>query len=141
MNESKEGQSQTDEVEVLRAAAQLVAAFGEHRVADYFGCFDESATFIFHNVSQPLRSRADYERLWLDWERHLDFRVLECRSSNEALDVHGDVAVFTHDVRTRTSTLEGEETLVERETIIFRRVPDSGWLAVHEHLSTMPDGE
>ena len=29
----------------------------------------------------------------------------------------------------------GEETLHERETIVFAREEDGRWLAVHEHLS------
>jgi ketosteroid isomerase-like protein len=126
------------EPEVLQAAADLVAAFGDHRVADYFACFDEAATFVFHNVLRPLRSRADYQRLWAEWERSLAFRVLDCRSTNQAVQVLDDVAVFTHDVRTTTRTSEGEETLLERETIVFRRTPGGTWLAVHEHLSPMP---
>jgi ketosteroid isomerase-like protein len=131
----------TIEAEVLRAAAHLVEAFGEHRVADYFACFDESATFVFHNVRRRLRSRADYQQLWAEWERDLDFRILDCRSTNQAVNALGDVAVLTHDVRTTTSTSDGEETLLERETIVFRRTPGSAWLAVHEHLSPMPGGE
>lgn len=129
----------TREAEVLRAAADLVAAFGEHRTADYFACFDESATFVFHNVARRLGSRAEYERLWAGWERELGFRVLDCRSSDQAVDVLGDVAVFTHDVRTTTRTSDGEETLLERETIVFRRAPGGRWVAVHEHLSPMPE--
>lgn len=128
----------TAEVELLGAAAELVAAFGDHRVRDYFACFDASATFVFHHVRRPLRSRADYERLWAEWEDRLDFRVLECQSSGQKVNLYGDVGVFTHDVRTTTSTSEGEETLLERETIVFRRTPDHRWLAVHEHLSPMP---
>jgi len=131
----------TADVEVLQAAANLVAAFGDHRVQDYFASFHESATFVFHNVRRPLRSRAEYEQLWADWECQLDFRVLECRSSNQAVDRYGDISVFTHDVRTRTSTFEGEETLLERETIVFRRASDNRWLAVHEHLSPMPSAK
>lgn len=47
----------------------------------------------------------------------------------------GDAAVFTHDVRTRVRMPAGEETLHERETIVFAREEDGRWLAVHEHLS------
>ena len=129
----------TPEAEVLRAAADLVAAFGEHRVADYFACFDERATFVFHDVALPLRSRAEYERLWAQWEHDLGFRVLDCRSTGQDVQVLGDVAVFTHDVRTITRTADVEETLLERETIVFRRTPDGRWVAVHEHLSPMPE--
>ncbi len=130
----------TAEREVLRAAADLVAAFGDHRVADYFACFEESATYLFHNVALPLRSRAEYERLWAQWERDLGFRVLGCRSTGQAVQLLGDVVVFTHDVRTTTRTTDGEETLRERETIVFRRTHEGAWRAVHEHLSPMPEG-
>lgn len=136
-----QGEQQEASAEVLRAAADLVAAFGGHRVAEYFACFDEAATFVFHNVHQRLRSRADYERLWAEWERDLGFRVLDCRSTDQAVNVLGDVAVFTHDVRTTTRTTDGEETLLERETIVFRRSADGRWLAVHEHLSPMPEDD
>lgn len=47
----------------------------------------------------------------------------------------GETAVFTHDVETRVSTRDGEETLRERETIVFARQADGDRLAVHEHLS------
>lgn len=134
------GRPTASEGEVLRAAADLVAAFGGHRTQDYFACFDERATFVFHNVALPLRSRAEYERLWAQWEHDLGFRVLGCRSTGQAVQLLGDVAVLTHDVRTTTRTSDGEETLLERETIVFRRHPDGRWVAVHEHLSPMPEG-
>lgn len=138
---TRPGEQQQATAEVLRAAADLVAAFGEHRVVDYFACFDEAATFVFHNVHQRLHSRADYERLWAEWERDLGFRVLDCRSTDQAVNLHGNVAVFTHDVRTTTRTTDGGETLLERETIVFRRSAEGRWLAVHEHLSPMPEGD
>ena len=74
-------------------------------------------------------------------ERDFEFRVLDCRSTNQAVDLYGDVAVFTHDVCTTTSTSEAEETLLERETIIFRRVADGRWVGVHEHLSPQPEAD
>ena len=44
--------------------------------------------------------------------------------------------MFTHRVATRVrlATDEPEESLDERETIVFTREAD-GWRAVHEHLS------
>jgi SnoaL-like domain len=42
--------------------------------------------------------------------------------------------VFTHRVATRARFGDREETLDERETIVFLR-DRGGWLAVHEHLS------
>ena len=128
-----------DEAAVRRAATELVAAFGEHRVDDYFACFAESATFVFHNVRQPLRSRAEYRELWRGWERDHGFRIRDCRSGNAMVTLLGDAAVYTHDVLTTVETSKGEETLLERETIVFARHDDDRWLAVHEHLS--PDLE
>nr|MDQ2698596.1 hypothetical protein [Actinomycetota bacterium] len=65
-------------------------------------------------------------------------------------------AVFSHSVATTVETGEGTDSYRERETIVFRveessadfRVDDSGTatdaaaprlIAVHEHLSPMPD--
>ena len=48
-----------------------------------------------------------------------------------------DVAILTHLVRTEISTKKGDETLRERETIVFHR-RDGRWIAVHEHLSPQP---
>ena len=127
-----------DEAAVRRAAAELVAAFGEHRVDDYFDHFADSATFVFHHVPRVLHSRAEYRELWHRWERDDDFRVRDCESTDAVVTVLGDVAVYTHDVRTTVSTSEGEDTLRERETIVFTRSGD-GWLAVHEHLSPHPE--
>ncbi len=119
--------------EVTAAAAALVAGFGAHRTRDYFAGFDPDATFVFHTHTERLESRAAYEALWAEWEA-TGFRVEGCTSYDGRVDLLDDeVAVFTHRVRTR---LAGEpEPLEERETIVFRRGADGGWLAVHEHLS------
>ncbi len=118
------------------AAQTLVAAFAAHDTEAYFAAFAEDASFVFHNVPGWVTSRAQYRALWQEWEAE-GFAVLGCRS----LDGHttlltDDVAVFTHRVRTR---LAGESAeLRERETIVLRRDPVGGWLAVHEHLSPDP---
>ena len=44
-----------DESAVLAAAARLVQAFASGAVADYFGCFDPHASFVFH--TSPAASR------------------------------------------------------------------------------------
>ncbi|HEX9706745.1 MAG TPA: nuclear transport factor 2 family protein, partial [Steroidobacteraceae bacterium] len=54
------------------------------------------------------------------------------------MQLHGDTAVFTHSVRTGISTNQGESTLLERETIIFHH-RNGRWVAVHEHLSPLPE--
>ena len=123
--------------EILAAARKLVEAFGAHDTAAYFGSFAADATFVFHTTAQPLRSRADYEKLWYGWEQ-AGFRVLSCESSDQHVQVLGDVAVFTHRVRTVVLSDGAEETSHERETIVFRREDDGRWLAVHEHLSGAP---
>lgn len=125
--------SETDASSALRAAADLVAAFGSHDTRRYFDAFAPEATFLFHAEPALVPNRAAYEAMWADWERD-GFRVLSCRSVEPRVDlVTDDVAVFTHGVRTRLAGVEDEQR--ERETIIFRRGPEGRWLGVHEHLS------
>jgi ketosteroid isomerase-like protein len=124
------------ETEVLAAATALVDAFGRHDVAAYFAAFGPDATFVFHTHPQPLRSREDYERLWRTWEDD-GFRVLGCESTDQHVQLFGEVAVFTHRVATHVRFGDQEEHLDERETIVFSRGA-AGWTAVHEHLSPVP---
>jgi ketosteroid isomerase-like protein len=123
--------------EVLAAAASLVDAFGRHDVDGYFAAFAPGRHFVFHSHPEPLGSRAAYEALWRSWEQD-GFRVLSCASSGQHVQDLGDVAVFTHRVATRVRSGDVEERLDERETIVFARDGDR-WLAVHEHLSPVPD--
>lgn len=122
------------ERQVLESADRLVGAFGDGRVDDYFACFHPEATFVFYTAERRLESAAQWRELWEILEREEGFRVLWCRSGGRRVQVLGDVAIFTHDVETRARTRSGEETLHERETIVFARGGD-GWVAVHEHLS------
>ena len=46
--------------------------------------------------------------------------------------------MFTHRVATRVRFGSEEESLDERETIVFARTDGAGWCAVHEHLSPVP---
>jgi ketosteroid isomerase-like protein len=121
--------------QVLEAADGLVTAFGEGRVDDYFAYFHPEATFIFYTTDRRLESTAEWRLMWDRLVREDDFRVLECFSRERRVQDLGDSAVFTHDVETLISTRSGEETLHERETIVFARQEDGSWLAVHEHLS------
>ena len=121
--------------QVLEAANQLVTAFGEGRVDDYFACFHPEATFIFYTTDHRLESTAEWRLMWDRLVREDDLRVLECFSRERRVQDLGDSAVFTHDVETLISTSSGKETLHERETIIFTRQEVGSWLAVHEHLS------
>ena len=127
--------------EVLDAAAALVTAFGKHDTDAYFGSFAPDATFLFHSAEELLHSRAEYERLWSTWELQAQFRVVACTSTEQhvqLLDESAGIGVFTHRVHTVVRSVEGEEALHERETIVFQRNPDGRWLAVHEHLSPAP---
>lgn len=121
--------------EVRKAADALVSAFGEGRLDDYFAAFAPEATFIFHATPERLTSTADYRALWNRWVAEDDFRVLACTSTDQLVQLLGDTAVFSHQVETTVSTTAGEETVHERETIVFRREESGRWLAVHEHLS------
>ncbi|MGN6300778.1 MAG: YybH family protein [Angustibacter sp.] len=124
--------------EVLVAAASLVEAFGRHDTEAYFGAFAPDATFLFYTHPEPLRSREAYRELWRTWEAD-GFRVLSCASSDQHVhELAENVAAFTHRVHTTVRTGEDEESLDERETIVFRREDDGRWLAVHEHLSPTP---
>lgn len=117
----------------MRAAVEVIVAFGAHDTATYFDGFAPDATFMFHNEPALLASRAAYEAEWAAWEKD-GFRVLSCTSLDPRLDlVTPDVAVFTHRVRTRLAGVD--EVQRERETIVLRRQADGRWLGVHEHLS------
>jgi len=125
--------------EVRQAVAELVAAFGAGRLADYFGCFAPEATFLFHTTPVRLMSVDEYRRLWARWVAEDGFRIVSCRTFDTNVQLFGDIAVVTHSVDTRISTNEGEEAVHERETIVMARGADGRWLGVHEHLSPRPE--
>jgi ketosteroid isomerase-like protein len=125
--------STTDDV--LAAASTLVDAFARGDLEAYFGCFEPGASFLFHTTDRPLLSTEAYREEWARWVRDDGLRILSARSSGQHVQDLGDVAVFLHEVETVVSTTGGEETIAERETIVFRRQPDGSWKAVHEHLS------
>ena len=132
--------------EVLKAAADLVAAFARNDRAAYFGAFTADASFVFYTLPQPLLSRDAYQALWDSWRQEEGFEVLSCTSSNAVVSLQGNVAIFMHDVATELR-MNGEQFFSqERETIVFKRQGDRTqqkeglWLACHEHLSAMPEG-
>jgi ketosteroid isomerase-like protein len=124
------------EDDVLAAADALVAAFAATDTAAYFDCFTPDATFVFHPEPARLDNRAAYQALWADWLA-AGWRVVSCTSTDRLVQLYGDVAVFSHAVRTTTSEGGVESTTDERETIVFTRVGER-LLAVHEHLSPVP---
>ena len=126
--------------EVMRAADAIVTAYGTHDTQAYFAAFHPEATFVFHTSPERLGSREEFATEWERWEREDGFHVLSCRSSDQHVQVWGEVAVFTHTIDGAVRTLDGDETSTERETIVFVREQDGRWLAVHEHLSPVPVG-
>lgn len=127
----------TAEEGARQAVEALVDAFGAHDSERYFAAFAPNARFIFYNVPRVLASRAEYEQLWRSWEAD-GFHVLSCVSSDSVLQMLGDrAAVFTHSVTTQLA--DAKQKLHERETIVLHRGPDDRWLAVHEHLSPLPE--
>ncbi len=128
------------DTEVRSAVAELVAAFGEGRLDDYFGCFASDATFVFYTTPTRLISVDEYRQLWARWVEEEGFRVVTCRTADTNVQLFGDLAVVTHSVETLVSMNGGEDTLHERETIVMARGADGRWLGVHEHLSPKPEG-
>jgi kynurenine formamidase/ketosteroid isomerase-like protein len=125
--------------EVQEAADRLVAAFAATDTEAYFAAFSPEATFIFHPEAQRLGSRSAYRTLWDSWLAG-GWRVLECRSSEQDIQLLGAAAVFSHRVATTVQVDQegGRETSDERETIVFARTLDGGIVCVHEHLSACP---
>jgi ketosteroid isomerase-like protein len=130
---------QTQDREAVRAAADyLIERFGAFDRDAYFACFAPEATFMFHTTDRLLGSCAEYQDEWSAW---IDsgFSVLACTSHDQRIDFPtDDVAVFTHRVLTTVRDASGDQDLVERESIVFRREPNGTWLGVHEHLSPHP---
>lgn len=124
--------------QILSAASQLVTAFGQHDTKAYFAAFSPDASFVFHTHDGALNSRAEYETLWASWERDFGFRVIACQSHNPQVQIFHDVGILRHDVTTHLQTVDGNQHVEERETIVFAKNSDGVWLGVHEHLSPMP---
>ena len=125
------------ENDVLEAAAHLVAAFARTDTAEYFAAFAPEATFVFHTEPARLENRTEYEVLWASWLAD-GWSVTACESTDALVQVYGSSAVFSHTVLTTAGTPGAAATTRERETIVFTRVGDR-ILAVHEHLSSVPE--
>jgi hypothetical protein len=128
----------SNEQGVLQAAAHLVSRFAAHDFDGYFSCFDENTVFIFHTSPNVLVSKSEYQTEWRNWEKEWGFKVKACISSNQRVQLFDSVAIFSHDVATTLNTNDGEKSFQERETIVFQQISGK-WIAVHEHLSPMPE--
>ncbi|MBC9953715.1 nuclear transport factor 2 family protein [Leucobacter sp. cx-42] len=126
------------EAAVLAAADSIVAAFAATDTEAYFAGFDPSASFIFHPEETRLDTRVAYEELWAGWVAS-GWRVTACVSSDRLVQVFPGGAVFSHTVATSVTTPDGDDSYVERESIIFKLAEDDTLRAIHEHLSTVPN--
>lgn len=126
------------EPQVLAAADAIVAAFSATDTDAYFAGFATDASFVFHPEDARLNSRAEYETLWGSWLAD-GWRVTACTSSDRLVQVFPGGAVFSHTVHTSVNTAAGPESYVERESIIFRADGADALIAIHEHLSTVPE--
>lgn len=123
---------------VTEAAAAIVAAFAATDTDAYFAGFAEDASFIFHPEDHRLNSRAEYEETWAEWLAD-GWSVVDCVSSDPLVQTFPGGAVFSHTVDTTVETGSGRESYRERESIVFRHLDDGRLIAIHEHLSTVPD--
>ncbi len=123
---------------VTEAAAAIVAAFAATDMDAYFAAFAEDASFIFHPEDHRLNSRAEYEETWAGWLAD-GWSVVSCDSSDPLVQSFPGGAVFSHTVDTTVETGDGRESYRERESIVFRHLGDGRLIAIHEHLSTVPD--
>lgn len=120
--------------EVAAVSAEIVAAFAATDGAKYFSYFAPDASFIFHPEPARLNSRAAYEAEWEKWVSS-GWRVVACESSDPLVQVWPGGGVFSHTVNTTVETPDGEDSYVERESIVFAVQDDDSLLCVHEHLS------
>ena len=123
------------EQEVRAAAEALVADYGAGRMDEYFMRLAPEAVFIFYTAPDRFESRDEYRAAWDRWVAQDGLRVLRCDASNQLVQSLGpDTAVLSHDVVTALSSNAGEETVRERETIVFQN-RGGDWQVIHEHLS------
>lgn len=127
------------EQQVLDAADAIVAAFEATDTDAYFTGFAEDASFIFHPEDARLNSRAEYEAVWAGWLAD-GWRVTSCASSDRLVQTFPGGAVFSHTVATSVDSNAGPDSYVERETIVFKDSGGGSLVAIHEHLSTVPEG-
>ncbi|WP_053353962.1 YybH family protein [Leucobacter musarum] len=129
-----------DQAAVLAAADAIIEAFAATDTEAYFAGFADDASFIFHPEASRLNSRAEYEALWAGWVAS-GWRVTSCSSTDRLVQTFPGGAIFSHTVATSIDSADGPDSYVERESIIFRADSDQsdGLVAVHEHLSTVPD--
>ncbi len=137
MTAEEQGMRTPEQAEVEAAADAIIDAFAATDGERYFAGFSTDATFVFHTEPARLDDRAAYEQLWGGWVDS-GWRVISCASSDRLVQVFPGGAVFTHSVDTAVETTDGPTSYRERESIVFALEGD-GLVAVHEHLSPLPE--
>lgn len=133
-----ENTAEPTQSQVLSAAKAIVDAFSKTDTKSYFAAFAPDASFVFHPEDRRFDSRAEYEDTWASWLAD-GWSVVDCASSNQLVQTFPGGAVFSHTVDTTVSTTDGQESYRERESIVFRHLGEGGLVAIHEHLSTVPE--
>lgn len=133
-----ENTTEPTRAQVLSAATTIVDAFAKTDTQSYFAAFAPDASFVFHPEDRRFDSRAEYEETWASWLAD-GWSVVDCTSSNQLVQTFPGGAVFSHTVDTTVSTIDGQESYRERETIVFRHLGEGELVAIHEHLSTVPE--
>lgn len=123
--------------EVVAAAEAIIRSFAATDTHAYFESFSSEATFVFHSEKKRLNSRASYEALWYGWLDH-HWHVTACESTDRLVQTFPGGAVFSHTVHTSSTSDDGADSYIERETIVFRTAESQTLIAIHEHLSTVP---
>jgi ketosteroid isomerase-like protein len=118
---------------------KLLTAFGTHDKDAYFSCFHPEATFMFYTVPDMIPNRYEYQKIWREWEENLEFKVMGCVSKNQNWQYFQNTAIFTHQVETQLKTIDGQQTINEKESIVFQLQDNGEWLCIHEHLSPLGD--
>ena len=125
--------------QVLEAYERLVSAFREGRWDDKFACFAPEATVV--DGAQWFGSLDEYRSAWERWAagQQDGSAILSVDTRVMKLHMLGEAAVLVHSIHSRQRTDEGEETVHERETVVFGKQFDGRSLVVHQHLSSQPD--
>jgi ketosteroid isomerase-like protein len=84
-------------------------------------------------------NRYEYQKIWREWEENLEFKVMGCVSKNQNWQYFQNTAIFTHQVETQLKTIDGQQTINEKESIVFQLQDNGEWLCIHEHLSPLGD--
>lgn len=138
MTVTSDSATETARAEIAEAAARIVTAFAANDEAAYFATFAPDCSFVFHTDAEIHRTRDEWHAGWRELVAG-GWRVESCRTLESFVTLVGDGGVFCHVLETVAGTPDAMETYRERETIVFARDEAGELIAVHEHLSPVPD--